>query len=121
MPPSSLAQALCRMMGRSNKWTCCIGALSCGLSIPVMQAAEKLREPVPLELVAEGGSHLAWSSAFELSPDGKWLAYAQTGEVLPWDGEPYSKTGVPQPGGARTRVVVVEIKTGRAMPLGDVQ
>jgi dipeptidyl aminopeptidase/acylaminoacyl peptidase len=76
-------------------------------------AAEKVRAPLPLDLVASGAKTVR--SRIQYSPDGRWVAFVESeSESFPWSRTPYSSTGIPEFGGARTQVVVVDTRTHKS-------
>lgn len=79
------------------------------LSCAAADDVKLLREPVPLEMVAQRQSGVD-TSRVEFAPDGQWIAYGEVaGEAL----DPGSTgTGVPPPLGQKSRIVIVDTRTG---------
>src|SRR5260221_10317075 len=67
-------------------------------------AQERLREPLPIETAVSVNNH-SGRSAFDLSPDGQWLAHT-------WSGDSFAN------GNARSQAALTNVKTGEVIRLG---
>jgi len=94
-------------------------AISASGSLPATAPAQKLREPLPLDVAATLQSHNSRSS-FDLSPDGQWVAHTvATDETLVQTTPFFSATGVPfAEGRSRMEATLTNTKTGQAIQLG---
>lgn len=94
-------------------------AISMSGSLSATAPAQKLREPLPLDVVVKLRSHNSRSS-FDLSPDGQWVAHTvATEETLPQSTILYSATGVPfAEGNSRMQATLTYTATGMAIRLG---
>lgn len=85
------------------------------------QEAEKLREPLPLEVAAALRGHNS-RSPISLSPDGRWVAHTvQADGNIPRDsiGSRYSATGFSfAEGDSRMEAMVTNVETGESIRLG---
>ena len=87
--------------------------------LPALAQAQKLREPLPLEIAVSLRGHNGRSS-LALSPDGKWLVHTvETADTMKSDAGRYSNTGMPfAEGDARMEATLTEVASGKSIALG---
>ena len=85
----------------------------------VVKGQQQVREPLPLDIAVAANAHNT-RSAFNLSPDGEWIAHTwMTDEAVP-ESRFYMPTGVSfAEGNKRKQAAVTSIKTGQVIQLGN--
>lgn len=86
---------------------------------PTTAQEDRLRQPLPLEVVTSLRSHNG-RSTLEFSPDGEWILHnVETADHVPRDGGRFASTGFPfAEGNSRKEVTLTHRRSGETVSLG---
>ena len=109
-----------RYSSKPNRFAVVAGAMCCAVWLAsAVEGQQRVREPLPLD-IAVATNAPDTRSAFDLSPDGEWLAHTWAIDEAVPAGRFYTATGVSfAEGNNRKQAGITSIKTGQVIKLGN--